>query len=143
MKCKCVGKYLGGDWLGQTSIPMCFLISQSQWHRLYVLAHLSELVLLSPLTDMLLKGNAVFGLSAMQTSRFISNCCLIFSVVAFAGQVCVHKHNHRSFDQGHLKSLKTRLQPAGYFTDYATNMASYVQLVDLLPTLVPVHLHKT
>lgn len=76
MKCKRVGKYLGGDWLGQTSIPMCFLISQSQWHRLYVLAHLSELVLLSPLTDMLLKGNAVFGLSAMQTSRFISNRCL-------------------------------------------------------------------
>lgn len=119
------------------------LISQTRWHRFYVLVPLNELVLLSLLTDMLLKGKAVFGLSAMQTSRFISKCCPIFSVVAFAGLVCVHKLNHLSFDQGHLKGLKTCVQSAGHFTDYAANMASYEQLVDLLSRLLPVHLHKT
>lgn len=128
---------ISGWWLAWSD-----LISQSRWHRFYVLAPLNELVLLSPMTDMLLKGKAVFGLSAMQTSRFISKCCPIFCVVAFAGQVCVHKHNHLSFDQGHLKGLMTRVQSAGHFTDYAANMASYEQLVDLLPRLLPVHLHK-
>lgn len=56
---------------------------------------------------------------------------------------CVHKYNRGSLDQGRLKGLKTCVQPAGRFTDYAANMASYEKVAGLLSRLLPVCLHKT